>query len=140
LTDGLRAGAARAPLTGRGEWLALWGAGALYAAKVFSAAREAGWSALEWSRYPLFLPLGLLILCAANSRLRSKVLGWSVFSLAFVLFLVVMNAFIVQGGAVPAAPFWRELGLYAALGFTGLFQLRAGMNVLRPAQHERIKK
>lgn len=111
----------------RGErfWFLL--AAGLYALGLWDATHELGWHALRWTRYPLFLPTGLLSLCLLNHWVRSKVVGWGVFSLGFACLIVILGALAVQARAAPGTPwpaFLRALGMYAALAMTGLYQLR----------------
>jgi hypothetical protein len=114
---------------GRGEAVAMGLAVALFAGMAWESAGRFGWGS-----YPIFLPMGLLVLTAANVWLRSRVLAWGVFTLAFVFLVTVLGAFVIQMRTIPDLswiPFLRALALYAALAMTGLFQLRGGPSAAR---------
>ena len=91
---------------------------------------------IPWESYPVFLPTGLLALALLNRWVRSRVLGWGVFSLAFVFFLAVFGSLVMRMRAVPDVQwiwFCRALAMYAAFGMAGLYQLRG----LRPGRSGR---
>jgi hypothetical protein len=111
----------------RGEILFFCIALALYVLAMFSAFRRSGWSGIAWSHYSVFLPTGLMLLGSINHRVRSRILGWGIFSFAFLFVMVVLGAFVLQVKTAPDAQwliFSRALGLYACLGMVGLYQLR----------------
>ncbi len=111
-----------------GEALLLALALALHVLGIVAQGVVQGWSDVGWSRYPVFLPTGLLALCFVNRWLRSRVLGWSVFTLAFLCLLMVLGAFVIRARVVPNTQwllYGRALLMYGALGMAGLFQLRS---------------
>lgn len=111
---------------GRAEQMFLFLSGALFLAGLALAARTG--EPVVWTEKRVFLPAGLLSLVLINVRLRSRVLGWGLFSVAFVLFMIVFGPWVL-GVRVTAGPetlkFMRAMGMYISLALTGLFQLRA---------------
>jgi hypothetical protein len=111
-----------------GETVACATAAALFAAGLAQTAVQSGWASVDWRRYPVFLPTGLLALSLINRWLRSRVLGWGLFAVSFSLFVMVFGAFVLQYRAAAsdvAWPYLRSMALYLAYGVCGLYQLRA---------------
>lgn len=124
------------PVGRRAENAALASAAVFFLAGLAWVARDAGWPAVRWTRYPTFLPLGLILLAAVNHRLRSRFLAWGIFTLAFILLVVLSGAWAVQFRALPAVRgilFLRGFLMYAALALTALFQLRPPRPASSPA-------
>jgi hypothetical protein len=97
----------------------------LYLWGLLLAVRTGG--GLRWNEYPVLIPTALLLLCSVNRRLRSKLVGWGVFSLAFACLLAVLGAFVIQFRLLPDSQwilFLRALALYSFIGLLGLYQLR----------------
>ncbi len=111
-----------------GRWEKLFlGLGAVFFAAGLVLAVRTG-EGLDWTRARLFLPSGVLSLLAVNVRLRSKVLAWALFSLSFVLFMVVFGPWVLglrTTDSVETLKFLRAMALYLCFALTGLFQLRA---------------
>ncbi len=117
----------------RGERIG-WGIAAAFLAAGVAAKAHRG-EAVDWSDASLYLPTGLLILTAVNSRLRSKVLAWAVFTLALVLGMIVFGAGAVSYRASTGFSAINMGGatlLYASLAVAAAFQLRAESTVLPP--------
>ncbi len=75
----------------------------------------------------MFLPIALTVMAFVNAALRSKVVGWGLFTIALVLFMIIFGAAAVgyRGlSAVGFVDFARAFGFYAAVGAAGLYQLR----------------
>jgi hypothetical protein len=83
---------------------------------------------LDLRQARFFWPAGLLSLTAVNVRLRSKVLAWALFALAFVLFMMVFGPWVLglrTVATVETVKFMQAMALYLSLAVTALFQLRA---------------
>ena len=80
-----------------------------------------------WGKSSFFAPTGLLLLALINIRLRSKLLAWGVFTVAFVLFMIVVGTWVVMDRAMRGPSpidFFRTSVLYGFLAAAGLMQLR----------------
>lgn len=95
----------------------------------FTLWRWAGRGPIPRARSVVFVPGGLLVLSALNFHLRAKGLAWGVFSLAFILCLIVVGTWVVTDRASAGSPtmdFFRASALYGVLAAAALFQLRVG--------------
>ena len=101
----------------KGFWISLSLALVFYAAGVH----------LVRTAVALFLPLGLGVLSLANAWLGSRLLGWLIFTAAFVMWMTVLWAFAIRWRVDPDIQVWmfaRALLLYGALSLAGLYQMR----------------
>lgn len=118
---------------GRAEQAFLFLSAVLFLAGLVLGARTG--ELVVWTEKRVFLPAGLLSLALINIRLRSRVLGWGLFTVAFVLFMIVFGPWVL-GVRVTAGPetikFMRAMGMYISLALTGLFQLRAARPEEKP--------
>lgn len=118
---------------GRAEKTFFFLSAALFVGGLALAARTG--ETVSWMEKRVFLPAGLLSLAAVNVRLRSRVLGWGLFTVAFVLFMIVFGPWVL-GVRVTAGTetfkFMRAMGMYICLALTGLFQLRAARPEEKP--------
>lgn len=125
------------PKERRGEWGLLAIALVLHLIGIAAATRLPGF---RWAHYVVFVPTGLWALAAVNVRLRSRILAWSVFTSAILVFMVILGAWALNSRA--GAPshgllFLRSLAFYAVLGAAALFPLRwrtAGHPSTRPKE------
>lgn len=82
---------------------------------------------IPWRQSPLFVPAGLVVLSIINSFLRAKGLAWGIFTVAFVVFMIILGTWVVMDRAMkgpPATDFLRSIALYGFLATAALLQLR----------------
>jgi hypothetical protein len=82
-------------------------------------------SSLHWSAWAM--PLVLLLLIVINSIWYTRFIAWVIFSGAFFALLVVLSAFTLRWrleNAFSSAPFYRALGMYTAMVYTSLAQIK----------------
>lgn len=75
----------------------------------------------------LYVPFGLLALAVVNTFLRAKVLAWGIFTVALVVFMIIVGTWVVLDRAMKGPPptdFIRSTALYGFLATAGLLQLR----------------
>jgi len=84
---------------------------------------------MPWTRNlsAILLPLALWLACFVNALWGSKILGWAVFSVAFVTWMTVLGAFTMSWRGSPHLEVWffaRALVMYAALSLAALYPLK----------------
>lgn len=82
---------------------------------------------LVWRQPALYVPAGLVVLSSVNSLLRAKVLSWGIFTVALVVFMIIVGTWVVMDRAMkgpPSLDFLRSAALYGCLAMVGLMQLR----------------
>lgn len=101
-----------------------------------------GWrqGSLSLGQPALFVPFGLLVLAVANTFLRAKGLAWGIFTVALVLFMIIVGTWVVMDRAMkgpPPADFVRSTALYGFLAAAGLTQLRLPVPPKGDSPHEK---
>lgn len=82
---------------------------------------------LAWGTSALYIPTGLMGLSLVNTFLRAKGLAWGIFTVALVVFMIIVGTWVVMDRAMRGPPppdFIRTTALYGALATLGLLQLR----------------
>jgi hypothetical protein len=106
----------------RVEWSLLAAATALYLWTLALRQRPMSWAASS-----LYVPTGLIVLSFTNTFLRAKGLAWGIFTVALIVFMIIVGTWVVMDRAMegpPSADFARTMALYGTLAASGLFQLR----------------
>lgn len=73
------------------------------------------------------MPLGLLLLIVINSIWFTRLVSWVIFAGAFFSLLTVLSAFTLRWrleDGFSSAPFYRSLGMYAAMVYASLAQIK----------------
>ena len=94
--------------------------------RISTASHWAGWA----------VPLALLLLIVVNSIWFTRMAAWVIFAGAFFSLLVVLSAFTLRWRLEPgfaSGPFYRTLGMYAAMVYASLAQIKLNSKSGRPS-------